>query len=132
MRIQAAKLIVFHISRGIFFDILYFPIWWVTRGMKRSVEISVLWMRHYAHRFGLLILAKNLHKPMFGQNDWQSRLISFGVRLVHFVILTAGWFVWCSIVIVVTLIWILLPFFILWSILYQITLVHRPPLYWWL
>ncbi|OGY78600.1 MAG: hypothetical protein A3B74_04430 [Candidatus Kerfeldbacteria bacterium RIFCSPHIGHO2_02_FULL_42_14] len=132
MSLQAAKLIVVHITRGIFFDILYFPIWWITRGITSAVKISVNWMRHYAHRFALLILLKNLHKPMFGQTDWQSRIISFFVRLVQFVVLTAGWIVWCAIISIVTLVWILMPFFILWAIMYQLTLVRTPPFSWWL
>lgn len=78
--------IVIQAIKSIFIDligeILYFPIWWYTQGLKRTT----LWMWNSitgsARNLALPLMFKNLFKPMFGQTDRQGRLISLFMRII--------------------------------------------------
>jgi len=76
--IQALKAILIDIIG----EILYFPIWWYTQGLKRTT----LWMWNSilgsARNLALPLMFKNLFKPMFGQTDRQGRIISFFMRII--------------------------------------------------
>lgn len=126
------KLASIHLFRTLIADVLYFPFWWLTRGLKKAVFMGYRWMHAFAHRYALFVLAKNLFRPMFGQRDWQGRLISFFVRFFQLLFLSAIWLIWCAITLTVTLCIIALPVFIVWGILYQLAVVSHPLFYWWL
>lgn len=129
---ESIKIAVKHIFRGFIWDVLYFPVWLISSGAKRIVMNAKSWVEDYAHRFALPLLAKSLFKPMFGQADWQGRIISFFVRLVHLIILSVGWTVWSSIVIAITGVILLFPVFVLWAMLYQFGIIPQAPFYWFL
>lgn len=93
-------------------DMIYFPVWWYTGGVKfiffKCLDIFLR---------GNLLLApslwlKNIFVPMFGQWDFQGRLISFFMRLfqvfVRFIILL----LWLIFVIMLFLFWLILPIII--------------------
>lgn len=46
---------------------------------------SVTTLRGYAKYFAIEVWIKNIFVPMFGQRDWQSRLISVCMRLVQII-----------------------------------------------
>lgn len=46
---------------------------------------SVTTLRGYARYFAIEVWIKNIFVPMFGQHDWQSRLISVFMRLVQII-----------------------------------------------
>ena len=129
---ESIKVAAKHIFRGFVWDILYFPVWLVTSGGKRIVMNAKSWIQDYAHRFALSLLAKSLLKPMFGQRDWQGRIISFFVRLVHLIILSTGWLVWSSIVIAITGVILLFPVCARGAMLYPFGVISNPPFYWFL
>jgi len=102
--------------------ILYFPVWWYTVGLMKVVHMMQREAKGIAYALNLKILFRFLLKPMFGQYDIWGRIISFGVRIVHFFIL----FVWAIILTVLLLVllvvWLLLPPFLVWNILYHLGL----------
>lgn len=63
-------------------SVVYFPIWWYTRGMVRMASYCVRTVVNAARNFGVGIWIKNLFTPMFGQRDFTSRIISFFMRLL--------------------------------------------------
>lgn len=63
-------------------EILYFPIWWYTRGLKRSLFRFIDSLKNSNRDLALGIMFKNLFKPMFGAYDRSGRAISFFMRLI--------------------------------------------------
>ncbi len=75
-------------------DLVYFPVWWYSSGLGEAVSFALRALRGYSRTLGLSVWVQNLFVPMYGQNDWQSRIISFFMRLVQIigrVIILAVW-----------------------------------------
>lgn len=62
-------------------DLIRWPFWWYSRGLVLFFEWSREFLVGYAATLGVGVWIKNLFVPMFGQRDWQSRIISFFMRL---------------------------------------------------
>lgn len=73
------------VLRGVASDIILFPVWWYSRGLLLVWRWSWQTLQDYAEYFALRIWIQNLFVPMFGQYDWQSRLISVVMRIVQIV-----------------------------------------------
>jgi hypothetical protein len=97
-------------------DILYFPIWWYTSGLKKRFLGFLSKVRYSARYFALKVLIVNLFKPMFGQYDLKGRVISFFMRciilVVHFTLFLISLIFFLSLLII----WILLPIFAIFQI----------------
>ncbi|HOX96861.1 MAG TPA: hypothetical protein PL066_00695 [bacterium] len=66
-------------------DLLYFPIWWYTRGFVRFAKAFGNSLRYKWQELGVGVWIKNLFVPMFGVHDISGRLISFFMRLVNII-----------------------------------------------
>lgn len=66
-------------------DLLYFPIWWYTRGLVRFAQSFGKSLRFKWQELGVGVWVKNLFVPMFGVRDIAGRLISFFMRLVNII-----------------------------------------------
>lgn len=65
----------------LFGGIAALPVWWYTRGLSTVVEWFRKSVRDASETFSLGVWVKNLFVPMYGDNEWSGRVISFGVRL---------------------------------------------------
>lgn len=91
-----------------FFDLLRFPWWWYSGGLK--LVAAKCWRAFNATRarVSLGLFARYLFKPMYQDYTWQGRMISFFMRLVLLIVktlrlsLAALWYV------SLLLIWLLL------------------------
>lgn len=61
-------------------DALTFPWWWYTRGLRRVLRWAGRTLRGWERAVGLRLWLKSLFVPMFGQTDWQGRIVSFSMR----------------------------------------------------
>jgi len=87
--------------------ILFWPIWWYTIGLKRLLTILAENIIEEEQRLGVGLWWKNLFTPMYGQYDWQGRIISFFMRLfvgIGRILLLLLWF---SITFVALVVWVL-------------------------
>ena len=50
-------------------EILYFPVWWYTRGLAMAAAFSWRQIRNMEMRLGVKVWAVNIFTPMFGQRD---------------------------------------------------------------
>ena len=66
-------------------DIVYFPVWWYTKGAKRVFLGCVHWIQSMNAQAAPFLWLKNLFVPMYGLYDWQGRLVSFFMRFVNFI-----------------------------------------------
>lgn len=63
-------------------EILYFPIWWYTRGLKRIVLFIWSSIKKLSRNLSLKVMITSLFRPMFAQYDRAGRIISFFMRLI--------------------------------------------------
>jgi len=100
----------------IIFNIIYFPIWWYSRGLKKTTLFVLLKLKRLSKYLALKIAFAYLFKPMFGQYDIKGRIISFfmrclilGWRLFLFILGSLGLFT-------LLIIYLILPIFAIWQI----------------
>lgn len=112
------------LGRDLVGDILYWPVWWYTKGIKKAVKRFFSSIAKGNQIFGLTIWTKNLFRPMYGQNDWQGQLISFFIRLVQIIFRAIALFFWIIFSLIIFLFWIILPIIIVLEILYNTGLLN--------
>lgn len=111
-------------AKFIFLDLLgdafYFPFWWYTRGIGRRALATIRRIRTHEANLGVILWARHIFVPMFGQRDAAGKLISLVMRFVQiigrgviFLLLALGEGI-------LFFLWIILPVFIVWQILYHL------------
>jgi hypothetical protein len=65
------------------FSLIYFPIWWYSRGLKKILFFLKKKIQEISCPFVLKILFLNLAKPMYGDYTREGKIISFFMRLIH-------------------------------------------------
>lgn len=113
--LKSGKFIVYELI----IDLGMFPIWWYTDGLKKAFFRMVNTVAQGNQELGLSVWVKNIFKPMYGQYDWQGRLVSFFMRVIQIVFRTILLFFWLLFSLVIFLFWILLPLFIVIQILWN-------------
>lgn len=101
-------------------NVLYFPVWWYTKGLFKIGFFIVNEIKEYANRLSIPILFKNLFTPMFGQYDIGGRIISFFVRIAQFFVLLAFMIIWVILLIILFLFWALFPIVVVYYILFHL------------
>jgi len=97
-------------------DLIYFPIWWYTGGVKHTG----IWCWHLLQS-GNLYLApglwlKNIFVPMYGQTDLQGRLMSIFMRFVNVIGRGLALLVWQIIVLAIFVLWLVFPVFVIYML----------------
>lgn len=90
-------------------DVFYFPLWWYTSGVLHSLKWCFKFFLDGNQMLAPGLWLKNLFVPMFGQYDWQGRIISFIMRFVQFWFRSFGLLIWAMVCLVLFLIWLSLP-----------------------
>lgn len=108
------------ILAGLVAQIVYFPAWWYSRGLLRFLKYLKDFLVERERSLALLIWIKNLNIPMYGQYDWQGRLISFFMRLFQIIFRGIVMIFWLILVVAIICAWIILPFLILYEIYFQL------------
>lgn len=97
MQNNAIVLFVRFLVTDIVLDVVRFPVWWYTRGAAQVAGWYGQQLGFGIDRLALIVLLRNLGRPMFGDYTWQGRIISFFVRIVQLavsIILFFGWMAW--------------------------------------
>jgi len=108
-------------------DLLYWPVWWYSRGLRKVAEFCWQSIAGKQRELGIAIWIKNIFVPMFGQYDWEGRLISFFARLVIICSRSVVWIFWSLLVSTVLVGWILLPFAIYYQLIEHFRTVFPLP-----
>ncbi|MFA6132313.1 MAG: hypothetical protein WC702_04640 [Patescibacteria group bacterium] len=91
--------------------ILFFPVWWYTRGLVSVLEGSGQSIKNKYTNLGLGVWLTNLFVPMYGTTDITGRIISFFVRLVVVIVRGIALLLWLVLVLLFLLAYLLfLPF----------------------
>lgn len=100
-----------------FLDIFYAPVWWYSRGLEYWGKKCLALLQNGNETLAPELWLKNLFVPMFGQYDWQGRLISFLIRFVQVIARGLALMVWAMICAIVFFAWILVPLVIVYEFL---------------
>ncbi len=68
------------VASEVFGGVALLPVWWYTRGLSIMTEWFRKSVKDASEAFALGVWMKNLFVPMYGDNEWSGRVISFGVR----------------------------------------------------
>lgn len=90
-------------------DIVLFPVWWYTKGVVYMIEQLLLSARRQAASFAVSLWVRNLFVPMYGQYDWQGRIISFFIRLIQIIFRSLAYTFWIMILGGVAIFYIFAP-----------------------
>ena len=90
-------------------DIFYFPIWWYTKGAAHALRGCFNLLKLGNENLAPGLWLANLFVPMFGQFDWQGRIISFFMRLAQIFVRAIALVVWLGLCLVLFLCWLVLP-----------------------
>jgi len=101
-------------------DVIFWPLWWYSTGLAKVARFCGRSIQNRQHQLGIGLWLKNLTVPMFGQYDFEGRLISFLVRFVvicYRSVLLLFWLIWISFLF---LLWVIVPVIIFWQLVAHI------------
>lgn len=98
-------------------EILYFPIWWYTKGLAMAANFSWRRIKNMEIRLGVKVWVVNIFTPMFGQRDIAGVLISFFMRIFQIIGRSLVLFLWVIVMILVFFAWIALPIVVVLGII---------------
>ncbi len=97
------------VLRELIGEVLYFPVWWYSRGLAATGRTLVSKWYGLSNRLSIPILARTMGRPMYGDYTRSGRIISFFFRIILLVsrlIVLGGWTV---ILLVAMILWIIGP-----------------------
>lgn len=106
-------------ARDIFFDIVSFPFWWYSFGLSRTFSWAGEAFQSSVQMAGVGVWIRNIFVPMYGQYDWQSRLISVFMRVVQIIFRTIGLFFASVGIAVAVVVYVTLPFVLFGAFLFE-------------
>ncbi|MCK4554223.1 hypothetical protein KAU19_04645 [Candidatus Parcubacteria bacterium] len=101
-------------------DIIYFPLWWYTKGIIQLLKVLKNFLINREKSLALLVWIKNIHRPMYGQYDWQGKLISFFFRIIQIIVRGIAMLIYLIIAVLVFCFWLALPVLVVYEIIFQL------------
>jgi hypothetical protein len=101
-------------------EIIYFPIWWYSLGLKETIQKGWHFWLQREKSLGFRIWLKNIFVPMYGQYDWAGRIISFFIRLVQVIFRGVVLLFWLAIFVSSFLLWLLFPLLLFIVLFFQL------------
>lgn len=105
------------VFRDLIGDIIYFPVWWYTKGIKKVTLFCFGEVKETARKLSIGILFSHLLKPMYGQYDIAGRIISLFFRILQFLWHLLFLIIWLVLMLVIFIFWIVFPIFSIWQII---------------
>ena len=99
------------------FDVLYFPIWWYSAGLKKRLRFFIDGTKQWSRYLAIKILVTHIFKPMFGQYNWEGRIISFFMRLIQLMVSFIIFIIGFIFILLILILWIVLPVLTVWQII---------------
>ncbi|MEK7097618.1 MAG: hypothetical protein AAB906_02115 [Patescibacteria group bacterium] len=103
----------------LFFGIIRFPLWWYSGGLMKLIRRLKIFLNDKEKSLAFFVWVKNVFRPMYGQNDITGFLISFMVRMFQIIFRGIILSFWVIIAISAVLLWLILPFFVVYQIILQ-------------
>lgn len=106
MNKPSAALVAQYVIKDGLKELVLLPVWWYTTGLGCTLGWMIRSMKGSVRFFELNIWVKNVFVPMYGEEGFSGRLISFGVRLAVIVFKTIGVAVLCFVISLLTLLYV--------------------------
>ncbi|MDD2785556.1 MAG: hypothetical protein PHS79_01530 [Patescibacteria group bacterium] len=90
-------------------SVAWFPIWWYTKGLKKMIQWCIEGLNYRVKQYAFAIWLKNFFVPMYGQYDWQGRLVSIFMRAVVIIGRVIALVVEAIVYVVLVMLWALVP-----------------------
>jgi len=103
-------------------DIIYFPLWWYSRGLKQILIKLKNFLANKEKSLALFVWMKNIFRPMYAQYDWAGILISFFVRLFQIIVRGIFMLFWLALALLALGLWLILPVLAVYEIIFQLAL----------
>ena len=96
--------------------IIYWPVWWYTAGFlivlkSTGRKLALAWQG-----LALDVWLKNIFRPMYGQYDFASRIISFIMRLVQIVARLLLMAILTVLILLLPVVYLGLPVLVIWRL----------------
>ncbi len=101
-------------------EVVRFPFWWYSTGAKKAAVFCWQKVVNIEEGLALKVWVVNIFKPMFGQHDWQGKLISFFIRLIQIIFRSLIMLLVLLFFLFLFLSWLALPIFIAYQIIITI------------
>lgn len=98
-------------------DIIYFPIWWYSKGFLLAFKWTVRAIVETENFVALRIWIKNILTPMYGQYDWQGRIVSFFMRVFQIIFRTIIFLAGTIFYVLLFIFYLILPIVIVYFLL---------------
>ena len=102
-------------------DVVRFPVWWYTTGVVHTGSTLTNGVRYYARSLGIAVWIRNIFVPMYGQYDWQSRIISVFMRSAQIVVRGMGVVVAALIAVVLFALYVAVPLVAIAMLIFNVT-----------
>lgn len=96
--------------------ILYWPLWWYSSGFLIILKFTGKKIAQAWKGLALDIWLINIFRPMYGQYDISSRIISFIMRLIQIVIRFIIMIVVTLLILIIPIIYLGLPVLVVWRL----------------
>lgn len=100
-------------------DVIYFPLWWYAGGAKHALFWCLDFFKTGNQTLAPGLWLKNIFVPMYGQYDFQGRLISFIMRLANVIGRSIALFVWMLLAVIIFLAYLALPGFVVYGLVFS-------------
>ena len=101
-------------------DLVFFPIWWYSQGLYLVVKKLLEFLKNQQKSLALWVWIKNIHRPMYGQKDWEGIMISVLMRVFQIILRSILMLFWVAVAVAVLAFWVLVPFVVIYQIYYQL------------
>ena len=73
----------FQVISKFVWEIIFFPLWWYSRGFLRLAGKIIVFWREEQRALGVSVWLKNIFVPMYGQHDFAGRMSRVFGRVVQ-------------------------------------------------
>lgn len=104
-----------------FSGIIFFPFWWYSRGFVYFVKKVFSFLQEEQRVLGFSVWLTNIFVPMYGQQDFAGRIISFLMRLFQVIVRGIVLIFFALLSLAFILAWLALPLVLISNIVYQLS-----------
>jgi hypothetical protein len=97
------------LSLEFLWHLVYFPIWWYSAGAVHAGRECFRFFEDANHTLAPFLWLRNLFVPMYGQTDWQGRIVSVFIRLVNVMVRATLLALWSVVIAMLFVLWLAAP-----------------------
>ncbi len=108
------------IGRDFIGELIFFPVWWYTLGLKKTLSSYVESVSRKERELAFFLWIRNFFRPMYGQKDWQGRFISLLFRVLILFWKAAWLILWVFVRFTVVFLWFVLPAYAIYRLIFYV------------